>query len=143
MLENEILWNLSETKKKQTKLWQFAESTKQFHGSNPDDYNSLHTWSIKSPNEFYSTLWDFLPIIGNKSNRSYIASTDIRGAQFYPGAFLNYAENLLQNPDNRLAVIAHLDDGTRRVITRKALYDQVSRMVQKLKVFKKETVLLQ
>ena len=45
---------------------------------------------------------------------------------------MNYAENLLRDADERLAIIAHRDDGTRREISRTGLYNAVSRMVQAL-----------
>ena len=131
-VNNKILWALDESKQKQTALWQFAEATKKFHNSPADDYASLHAWSIESPNDFYSSLWDYLNITGDKGAESYIANDDLKKVKFYPAARLNYAENLLQNADDRLAIIAHRDDGTRRVITRKELYKQVSLMVQAL-----------
>lgn len=133
MSENEKLWELDASKKNQTELWRFTEATKEFHGCAPDDYKSLHDWSINSPQKFYSVLWDYLQIVGDKSDEAYIAGTGIQDAQFYPGAAVNYAENLLQNPDDSLAIIAHLDDGSRRVLTRKELYDEVSCTVQALK----------
>lgn len=126
------LWLPSEEQKPQTAMWQFTESTQEYHNSPPDDYAALHDWSIKSPNQFYSSLWDFLEIIGDKGEVAYLANGDIKKAAFYPEARLNYAENLLRNPDDRPAIIAHRDDGDRRVITRKELYDQVSRLVQAL-----------
>ncbi len=130
--ENKTLWRLAEDKKPRTAMWQFAESTKQYHHAAPDDYAALHDWSIKSPNEFYSNLWDFLNIIGDKGELAYVKNDDIKIVQFYPDARLNYAENLLRNPDDRPAIIAYRDDGDRRLITRKELYDEVSRMVQAL-----------
>ncbi len=126
------LWVPSEEQKTQTAMWQFAETTLEYHSSSPEDFAALHDWSIKSPNQFYSSLWDFLDIIGDKGELVYIANDDIKKAAFYPEARLNYAENLLRNPDDRPAIIAHRDDGDRRIITRKELYDQVSRLVQAL-----------
>lgn len=131
-IEHKMLWHLAKDQKPQTSMWQFAESTKQYHHAAPDNYAALHAWSTESPSEFYSSLWDFLNIIGDKGETAYVANDDIKKVQFYPDARLNYAENLLQNPDSRPAIIAHRDDGVRRVITRKELYDQVSRMVQAL-----------
>lgn len=130
--ENKMLWRLAEEKKPQTAMWQFAESTQHFHHASLDDYVALHDWSIKSPNEFYSGMWDFLDIIGDKGELAYVANDDIKKVAFYPDARLNYAENLLQNADGRPAIIAYRDDGDRRLITRKELYDEVSRMVQAL-----------
>jgi len=131
-VDNDILWALSDTDKQQSALWQFAEQTRSLHQAAPDDYDALHAWSVDSPAVFYEALWDFLDIIGDKGDASYEAGEDIRSARFYPDARLNYAENLLREPDDRLAIIAHRDDGTRRTLTRRELYDQVSRLVQAL-----------
>jgi len=127
-----LLWVAGDSQKKQSALWRFAEVTAQYHQQTPDNYAGLHAWTINSPEAFHSTLWDFLEIIGDKGEQTYVGNDDMRKVQFYPGAKLNYAENLLQNADDRVAVIAHRDDGTRRTITRKALYEQVSRLVQAL-----------
>src|SRR5690606_33508300 len=59
-------------------------------------------------------------------------SDNIRDVRFFPDSRLNYAENMLREPDKRLAIIAHRDDGTRRTITRKELYDKVSSLAQAL-----------
>ena len=131
-VDNDILWALSDTDKQQSALWQFAEQTRSLHQAAPGDYDALHAWSVDSPAFFYEALWDFLDIIGDKGDASYEAGEDIRSARFYPDARLNYAENLLREPDDRLAIIAHRDDGTRRTLTRRELYDQVSRLVQAL-----------
>jgi len=131
-VDNDILWALSDTDKQQSALWQFAEQTRSLHQAAPGDYDALYAWSVDSPAVFYEALWDFLDIIGDKGDASYEAGEDIRSARFYPDARLNYAENLLREPDDRLAIIAHRDDGTRRTLTRRELYDQVSRLVQAL-----------
>ena len=131
-VDNDILWALSDTDKQQSALWQFAEQTRSLHQAAPGDYDALHAWSVDSPAVYYEALWDFLDIIGDKGDASYEAGEDIRSARFYPDARLNYAENLLREPDDRLAIIAHRDDGTRRTLTRRELYDQVSRLVQAL-----------
>lgn len=127
-----LLWSLADAKKQHTAMWRFAESTAQYHHAAADDYMALHAWSVNAPDQFHDSLWDFSGIVGDKGEQAYIADDDMRKVQFYPGARLNYAENLLQNADDRLAIIAHRDDGTRRTITRKQLYDQVSRLVQAL-----------
>ena len=42
---------------------------------------------------------------------------------------IKQVENLLADPDDRLTLIAHRDDGTRRTLTRRELLDLVSRMM--------------
>ncbi|MBD3609017.1 MAG: AMP-binding protein, partial [Gammaproteobacteria bacterium] len=133
MSDNTLLWQPTDEQKQSSAMWDFARKTQAFHGGAADDFDALHAWSVNSPAKFYNTLWDYLEIVGDKGEQAYMAGETIHDAQFYPGARLNYAENLLQNADDRLAVIAHRDDGTRRTITREALYQQVSRTVQALK----------
>jgi len=130
---SEPLWCLDNDKKRQTELWKYVESTSTLHHALPDDYAALHRWSLEHPAEFYSSLWDFLEIVGDKGNEVFKANKDINKVKFFQGAQLNYAENLLQDADDKLAIIAHRDDGSRRTLTRKELYDQVSRMVQALR----------
>lgn len=129
-MNSDILWKPSGQQKRDTALWRFAESTHRLHGASADDYGALHAWSVREPEAFYSALWDFLDIIGDKGERSFKPGRSIRDAQFYPEARLNYAENLLRYRDGGLAIIAHRDDGTRRTITRQALYDRVSQLEQ-------------
>jgi acetoacetyl-CoA synthetase len=130
--KDSLLWSLADSQKQYTALWRFAEATVAYHNATPDNYSALHKWSVHFPDQFHAALWEFLDIIGDKAEQAFVGNDDMREVQFYPGACLNYAENLLQNADDRLAIIAHWDDGTRRTITRKELYNQVSRLVQAL-----------
>lgn len=127
---NDIVWTPGNIER--STMWTFAKATQPLHGADPSDYGALHAWSISSPEAFYSALWDQLEIIGDRSEVAYVPATDQRDVRFYPGARVNYAENLLSRRDDGLAIIAHRDDGTRRTMTRRALYDAVSRMVQVL-----------
>jgi acetoacetyl-CoA synthetase len=124
----EILWKPDADRIANSNLARFAREA----GFDPTDYRGLHRWSVEEPEAFHLRLWDFLEIIGEKGKRAVELSPDIRKTRFYPEARLNYAENLLSNPDDRLAVIAHRDDGTRRALTRKDLHDLVSRMAAAL-----------
>jgi len=126
------LWRPTHAQKEQSALWQFASQFCKQTGISLDDYDAIHAWSIAEPEEFYTSLWEFLGIIGEKGHCAYMPGSDLKSAHFYPGARLNYAENLLDNPDDSDAIIAHRDDGSRRSLTRRQLYDEVSRLVQAL-----------
>jgi len=124
----EILWQPAPERIAATALARFARQ----QGFAPTDYAGLLAWSIAEPEIFYSRLWDFVGIIGDKGTRAVLAGPDLRATRFFPEARLNYAENLLREPDDRPALIAHRDDGTRRALTRRELRDLVSRCVQAL-----------
>ena len=117
MMSDQILWTPSEERKRNSNLWAFADGTKGAHGAAPDDYAALLDWSINHTEKFHSALWDYLDIIGEKGETHFVPGATLREARFFPEARLNYTENLLRDADDRLAIIAHRDDGTRRELT--------------------------
>ncbi|WP_417584687.1 acetoacetate--CoA ligase [Pelagibacterium sp.] len=129
----EIIWEASAARKQASALWRFAEFTRPEHGSDPSDYAALLAWSIREPRAFHDALWDFMSVIGDKGETAFVAGETIRDAKFYPGAWLNYAENILIRRDEDVAIIAHRDDGTRREISWRALYERVSQVEQALR----------
>lgn len=54
----------------------------------------LHRWSIENPQQFWSLVWDFFEVVGDKAGPAYLPSV-LPDAHFFPDATLNVAENLL------------------------------------------------
>ena len=125
----EIVWRPDAGRVAASNLARFAAR----QGFAATDYDGLHAWSIREPEDYHSRLWDELGIIGHKGSVAVHPGASLRATRFFPEARLNYAENLLADADDRLALIAHRDDGTRRAVTRGDLHDLVSRMVQALR----------
>ena len=93
------------------------------------DYENLWRYSTEHPEQFWSHLWDWHGVIGEKGD-VVIADPDVMtGGQFFPQGQVNYAENMLAEADDRLAIIAHCEgrdaSGSRRQLTRAALKKQV------------------
>jgi acetoacetyl-CoA synthetase len=122
----EILWQPSLERIGGTAMARFATEA----GFAATDYAGLHRWSVTEPEPFYSRLWDFLGIIGDKGSRTYAPGPDQIATRFFPEASLNYTENLLARPGIGPAIIAHRDDGTRRELSWPELQDLVSRVSQ-------------
>ena len=101
-MDSEIVWTPSEAQKKASAMWAFSKRAG-FEG----DYPALLDWSIREPEAFHALLWDALGIVGDRGEAAFRAGPTIKDAQFYPGARLNYAENLLQLRDATPAIIAH------------------------------------
>jgi len=68
----------------------FLEKTAQFHNGLDD----LHRWSVESPDQFWSQVWDFSHVIGEKGTRAVVSST-LPTSEFFPDATLSLAKNLL------------------------------------------------
>ena len=68
----------------------FLEKTAQFHNGLHD----IHRWSVESPDQFWSQVWDFSHVIGEKGTSAVVPST-LPASEFFPDASLSLAENLL------------------------------------------------
>src|ERR1700761_6916268 len=58
-------------------------------------YAELHAWSIDNREAFWSLVWDFCDLVGDKGERVLVDGDRMPGAAFFPDARLNFAENLL------------------------------------------------
>ena len=90
-------------------------------------YDQLHSWSITHTEEFWSRMWDECGIIGEKGQKIFQATPYFPDAQFFPGALLNTAENLLsQGAEDDIAITTLLENGERAEITWGQLRTQVN-----------------
>lgn len=96
-------------------------------------YAELDTWSVAQPEEFWSLLWDFSGVIAEAKGARVVADKDrMPGAQWFPDARLNIAENLLRRRDDAEALVFWGEDAVQRRMTYKELYAAVSRLRQGL-----------
>jgi len=78
-------------------------------------YDELYDFSLMEPAEFWSALWDFCAVKGEKGAAPYLLDGDrMPGARFFPNARLNFAENLLRRHDDSPAIIFRGEDRVRK-----------------------------
>jgi len=98
------------------------------------DYFSVYEWSVSQIPDFWAAAWDFLDI---KASRKYDKVVDdltrFPGAEWFPGAQLNFAENLLRYRDDRTAFALKCE--TKPVVntTYKEVYSAVARLAAALR----------
>ncbi len=98
------------------------------------DYWALHRWSVDNREAFWSQLWDFSGIIGDKGKPPYLEQPDhLPGSQWFPRAKLNYAENLLRRRDDHPALVSWLENGRRQEISYADLYNRVAALAAALR----------
>ncbi len=86
------------------------------------EYAEAHRWSLEKPQEFWSAVWDFCGVVGDKGTAVLRDGDRMPGAQWFPEARLNFAENLLRRCDDSEAVIFWGENGIRTRLTRKELF---------------------
>ncbi|GAB5389312.1 MAG: acetoacetate--CoA ligase [Alphaproteobacteria bacterium] len=129
MTEQQPLWTPSQDRIEKTALWRFMQQI----DSSITDYDTMYDWSISNPADFWDRVWDFCGIVGDKGERLIADADKMPGAQFFPDARLNFAENLLKRRDDGLAIVFRGEDKVERTLTWADLYTQVARTAAALK----------
>jgi len=122
------LWTPSKSRSGQTTLGAFSLWLSARTGKPLGDYDELHRFSTSDPAAFWSAVWDFTEILGEKGEPPYVAGADrMPGASFFPGARLNFAENLLRHEGAGTAIVFWGEDKARRRLTWDEMKAQVGR----------------
>ncbi|MCH7880855.1 MAG: acetoacetate--CoA ligase [Proteobacteria bacterium] len=120
------LWSPSQAQIDRAQMTQFIDTVNQNFDLSLSQYDDLYRWSIDEKENFWSTLWDFCGVIGDKGERILIDGDDIEKAQWFPDANLNFAENLLRKKSNEIAIYFRTEDQADRTLTWRELYQQVA-----------------
>ena len=61
-------------------------------------YKSLHKWSVNNRSNFWSEVWDFYKLIGEKGDGPILFPKNLMpGTKFFPKGKISYAENILKS----------------------------------------------
>ncbi|WP_194755905.1 acetoacetate--CoA ligase [Aliidiomarina indica] len=128
------LWAPKPEAIEKTQMTQFMRAIeKQYGVSFAGDYHSFYQWSVSEKEQFWSFLWDHFDVIGEKGHTILRDGHKMPGAQWFPEASLNFAENLLRYRDDRPAVVFTNELGERTEITYQALYQRTAQLAAALK----------
>jgi len=128
------LWTPSEDRIKKANMTRFMEYINERYGKKCTSYNELYQWSIDNIPEFWASMWEFGEIT---SSQNYEVLVDdlgkMPGAQWFVGAKLNFAENLLRYRDDHIALVFKGEVQDSVMITYADLYDRVARLARSLR----------
>jgi acetoacetyl-CoA synthetase len=128
------LWRPSEERIKQANVTRFIEYVNKKQGKKMGSYFDLCQWSMDQIPDFWARLWEFADI---KASRGYDRVVDhfdkFPGANWFPGARLNFAENLLRYRDDRLAFVFRGETQKSAKMTYAEVYTVVSRLAKSLR----------
>lgn len=124
----EILWQPSSDRIAASRLAAWQRWLARERGLAFDSYQELHAWSISHREDFWQSLWDYFGVRSHTPPDAVLENDVMPGAQWFPGATLNFAEHLLRYRDDRTALVSYLENGERRAITYAQLANQVSHL---------------
>ena len=130
----EVLWQPSPERIADANLTRFAALVRERHGLSAGDYAALHRWSIEDRAAFWTAIWEYGAVIGDRGDGPALVDGDrMPGAQWLPAARLNFAENLLRRRDDAPGIVFRGEDRVRISLSFRQLHDAVSMVAQALR----------
>ena len=130
----ELLWKPSEEQIKKTNLFRFMNFINETYNQKFNEYLPLYEWSVENIPEFWAAFWKFADVIHSKPYEQVVDDvTKMPGANWFSGARLNFAENLLRYRDDQIALIFKGEAQASTRMTYAQLYDEVARLARSLR----------
>ena len=131
---SEPLWQPDPQAIAKTNMAKFMADIGQRLGRSVLSYADLHKFSIDEPAAFWKLLWDAESVKGDPGAPPHLADADrMPGAQFFPSARLNFAENLLVRDGPEDALVFWGEDKVKRRLSWSELRQQVAQLQAALK----------
>jgi acetoacetyl-CoA synthetase len=148
MAEERPLWFPDPDRVRRANLTAFIKhiQTKKPAGSESvKDFTALYRWSEEHPEAFWPEVWRFCGVIAEERpgkppwddvviGLDRMAPPDPKlGPRWFPGARLNFAENLLRYDDDHLALVFWNEEGRQRELSYADLGREVARVAEALR----------
>lgn len=124
------LWTPTQDRIDAAPLTAFMKAAAAKTGTSFASYAELHRWSVEDREGFWSLLWDFCGIVGDKGETVLVDGDKMPGASFFPDATLNFAENLLKKTGSGAAIVFRGEDKIERRLSWNELHQLTSRFQQ-------------
>jgi acetoacetyl-CoA synthetase len=106
MKEGEILWTPDAQRIERANVTAFMRWLARERDLSLGGYPQLWRWSVSDLDSFWGSLWDYFGVAASASYSRVLGRRAMPGAEWFPGARLNYAQNVLRR--ERTAGIALL-----------------------------------
>jgi len=128
--EGDLLWTPDEQRRSASRLSAFMTWAGAREGRELADYDDVLTWSLEDLEGFWSAFADWYGVRWQTTAPRALARAEMPGAEWFPGARLNYAEHVLYPPagvgKDDVAVVFAREDGLRRTMTWRELRTEVA-----------------
>jgi acetoacetyl-CoA synthetase len=147
-MADEPLWAPDPERVKRANLTAFIKyirTTKPAGLTGVTDFASVYRWSVEHPEAFWPAVWRFCGVVADERpgrepwddvviGLDRMAPPDPKlGPRWFPGARLNFAENLLRYADDHPALIFWNELGRQRTLTYAYLGQEVARVAAALR----------
>ena len=141
---NKKLWEPSKTLKLNSNLLKFEKFiSNRFKKNFNGNYEKIHNWTIKNPQSFWNSIWDYSKVKGNKGKNNTKKFSKFYKNTFLNNSKLNFTENLLSKNNDDKAITFVSENGFREIKNWKELnvnVKKVSTFLRNLNIKSKDRV---
>jgi acetoacetyl-CoA synthetase len=106
----ELLWQPSAQRIENAHLTHYLRWLRD-RGRDFADYAALWEWSIVDQDAFWASLWDYFEVIASSGYERVLGARCMPGADWFPGARLNYAEHALRHERPDADALLYMSEG--------------------------------
>ncbi len=123
----DVIWTPSRERAEATALAHFAAAVGR------DSYEELWRWSVDDLEGFWAAVWEHCGVIASSPYERVMGEPRMPGTEWFPGARLNFAENLLRRRDDAVALVGTGEGRDDEVVTFDELRRRVARAQEGLR----------
>jgi acetoacetyl-CoA synthetase len=123
-----VLWEPPADVRETSRIGHYMSWLESERGLVFDDYAALWEWSVTDLDAFWQSIWDYFQVIAHDQPTAVLGDRAMPGAQWFPGATVNYAEHVLRMPgiaDGEPVVLAYSQSRDRLILTASELRERV------------------
>jgi acetoacetyl-CoA synthetase len=95
--EGDLLWTPGPERVANARLTAFVNWLRTDRQRNFDTYAQLWRWSVTDLEGFWQAVWDYFKVESSAPHERVLGNHKMPGAQWFPGARLNFAQHVLRN----------------------------------------------
>ena len=129
-----VLWRPSPERIERATITRFGRFVEETYGVPIGSYDDLWRWSVEELEQFWEAIWRFFGVRAASPYERVLRSRTMPGAEWFPGARLNYAEHSLSHGEPDAIAIQYSSElGPLQTITRAELRARVARVATGLR----------
>jgi acetoacetyl-CoA synthetase len=127
--QGDVLWTPPPDARERYVVGRYLGWLERERGLSLAGYDDLWRWSVSDLEGFWSSVWEFFEVRSHAPYERVLGSREMPGAEWFPGARLNFAEHMVGRDEDvdASAVVAYSQTRATQELTFGDLRDQVAR----------------
>ena len=105
-----ILWTPDEARVARATITRYTRWLAETRGLEAESYHDLWRWSVTDLEAFWASIWEFFDVRASAPYERVLPSRSMPGAEWFPGARLNYAEHVFRSRAPDTIAIRHASE---------------------------------